>query len=159
MFRYSIPLLILMCGLLIIAGNASTAQTRTDDQSPPLSRVDRLHGTWRLHSSHASDTKADWKLIINSDGTATFSGNVPQVEELPAPTDGPQPRLPTTKLNVAFGSLSGEWDLSTNHLSIVTEKPSIHRWRVLAITTDTLVLEHDFGITSGQLFWVRVAHN
>ena len=157
MLRYSIPLLILTCSVFIIAGTVSTAQTRTDGQSLPLSRSDRLHGTWRLHSSHANDLKDRWELIINSDGTAKFSGIVPYIEEVAAPSDGRPPRFPATKLNAAFRSLNGKWDLSTDHLSIVTPKPSIHRWHVLAITTETLVLKHDFGGGSGQLFWVRAA--
>jgi hypothetical protein len=53
--------------------------------------------------------------------------------------------------------LTGQWSLSGDTLSIVTEKPSVHPWRVLAITGSRLVLRHvdtQFD-KSTDMFWVK----
>ena len=66
------------------------------------------------------------------------------------------PGIVVTRLEVKHVSINGQWDLSDEYFSIFTSDPSIHRFHVLAITADTLVIEPDFGYgSSGKLFWVR----
>jgi hypothetical protein len=125
---------------------------------PSQNRSTRIQGIWRLHPAikHSAET-AKCELDINPDGTARYTGLIPFVIEEEKTDDSEAiPGIGSTRVEIKQSTIRGQWDLNDQYFSIVTSDPSIHRFHVLAITADTLVVEPDLGFGhSGKMFWVR----
>lgn len=153
---------VLLVTVLFVSANR--AETTSTESSQPEIRSTRIHGAWQLHPSiqqtQQLPEKDKWQLVINPDGTAKYTGLLPLVieEEMDADSEGFIPGIKTrTRVEIKQCSISGQWDLSDQYFSIVTDDPSIHRFHVQAITADKLVLEPDLGYgSSGKMFWVRI---
>jgi len=159
--KFVLTIMLLVTVLFVSANRAETTST---ESSQPQTRNTRLHGAWQLHPSIQEPLqlpeKDQWQLVINPDGTATYTGPLPLLieEKVHADSEGLIPGIKTsTRVDIKQCSISGQWDLSDQYFSIVTNDPSIHRFHVQAITADKLVLEPDLGYgSSGKMFWVRI---
>lgn len=162
MSRKSVLTIALLVTVLFVSANL--AETTSTESSQPQTRNTRILGTWQLHPSLQQlpqlPEKDNWQLVINPDGTATYTGPLPLAieEKVDADAEGSIPDIKsTTRVDIKQCSISGQWDLTDQYFSIVTDEPSIHRFHVQAITPDKLVLEPDLGYgSSGKIFWVRI---
>ena len=125
---------------------------------PSQIRSARIHGNWQLHPAVQQPAEADKReLEIRSDGTAKYTGLIPFVIEEKNTDDSEGiPGIGSTRVEMKQSTIRGQWDLNDQYFSIVTSEPSIHRFHVLAITADTLVVESEPGYgPPGKIFWVR----
>ena len=174
MFQKVVLTVALLVAMFLAAVNR--AEPTADDSPPPMirrpnnespltaryvpsqNRSTRIQGIWRLHPAikHSAET-AKCELDINPDGTARYTGLIAFViEEERTDNSEANPGIGSTRVEIKQSTIRGQWDLNDQYFSIVTCDPSIHRFHVMAITADTLVVEPDLGFgPSGKMFWVR----
>jgi hypothetical protein len=163
MSRSLILSILLLVSLLFVSANR--AETVRDLPLQPQSRIAKIHGKWQLdplskYTQHLPEHDK-WQLVINPDGTASYTGLLPRlVEETidPASEKAVPSISSSSRLEIKHSSVSGEWDLSEEYLSIVsTDGPSIFKFKVHAITANHFVLEPESGTNiSGAMFWTRI---
>ncbi len=162
MTRSLIMTILLLMSLLFVSANR--AETIRDLPLQPQSRIAKIHGEWQLDpsSTHTQHwPKHDkWQLVVNPDGTASYTGLLPHLvrETIGPASEKAVPGISSSlRLEIKHSSVSGEWDLSEEYLSIVsTDGPSIFRFKVHAITANHFVLEPESGTNiSGAMFWTR----
>ena len=86
----------------------------------------------------------EWRLSFSIDGSATFEGTTHFVTDRGIPVDDSQ------IVDAAFKSkafkLDGQWSRVGDTLSIVTDKPTVHSWRLIAITRDRGAPVCEYGL-------------
>ena len=147
------------------AGRPESVVERTEDV--------KLLGQWGPHpsakhapwpstvplASHATDPITDqWKLQFSVDGSATFSGTTHFVLDGGVPVD--ETRIVAAEFKPKPFKIHGQWSVVGDRLSIITDKPSLHSWQVIAITDRQLVLRTTDASSDKptEMFWVKRRH-